>query len=142
MYIGNAMLLVLNLPLVGIWVKVCKIPYAILSPLVLIFSFIGAFSVRNSMFDIWLTIIFGGIGYLMKKLNYPSAPLVLTIVLAARLEGSLRESLNMSMGNPSILFNRPISLGLIILAILFTFISFWARAKHLRVMEVAVEDQG
>ena len=141
MYIGNLMLLVLNLPLVGIWVKVCKIPYAILSPLVLIFSFIGAFSVRDSMFDVWMAVLFGGIGYLMKKMNYPSAPMVLAIVLASRLEGSLRESLNMSMGNPAILFNRLISLGLIMLALLFTVLSFWARKKHVRIMEEAVEDR-
>lgn len=141
MYIGNVMLLVLNLPLIGIWVKVCQIPYSILSPLVLLFSFIGAFSIRNSMFDIWIAIIFGVIGYLMKKLHYPAAPMVLAIVLASRLEGSLRESLNMSMGNPYILVSRPISLSLIILAVIFTIASFWARARHLRIMETAVEDK-
>lgn len=141
MYIGNVMLLFLNLPLVGIWVKVCRIPYAILSPLVLIFSFIGAFSVRNSLFDVWLAIIFGILGYLMKKLNYPSAPLVLTVVLAPRLEGALRESLNMAMGSPLILVSRSISLGLIVAAGIVTVLSLWARRKHLRIVEGTVEDK-
>ncbi len=141
MYIGNAMLLVLNLPLVGIWVKVCRIPYAILCPLVLIFSFIGAFSVRNSLFDVWVAILFGILGYLMKKMDYPSAPMVLTVVLASRLEGSLRESLNMSMGTPWILVSRPISLVLIIAAVTATCLSLWARRKHLKIMEKAVEDK-
>ncbi|MEM4218378.1 MAG: tripartite tricarboxylate transporter permease, partial [Candidatus Methanomethylicaceae archaeon] len=123
------------------WVKVCRIPYAILSPLVLIFSFIGAFSVRNSLFDVWLAIIFGILGYLMKKLNYPSAPLVLTVVLAPRLEGALRESLNMAMGSPLILVSRSISLGLIVAAGIVTVLSLWARRKHLRIVEGTVEDK-
>jgi putative tricarboxylic transport membrane protein len=81
MYIGNVMLLVLNLPLVGMWAKVCEVPYSILAPIVLIFCVIGAFSVRGNVFDLWTALIFGCVGYGMKKLSYPPAPMLLCMIL-------------------------------------------------------------
>ena len=109
MYIGNGMLLVLNLPLIGMWVKVLKVPYRILFPLILLFCLIGVYSVSNAVFDIYIMVVFGIVGYLMKKFDYEGAPLVLAFVLGPLLENNLRKSLIMSQGDFSIFFIRPLS---------------------------------
>ena len=118
MYIGNAMLLILNVPLIGIWVKILKVPYPILLPLILLFCLIGVYSVNNSIEEMIIMILFGVIGYLMKKFQYEAAPLILAFVLSPMLENALRQSLLMSQGSFSIFFNRPISLILIVGALL------------------------
>ena len=110
MYVGNIMLLALNLPLVGMWVRILKVPYTILFPLILLFCLIGVYSVNNSVFDIYLMILFGVIGYVMQKFGFEPAPLVLAYVLSPMLETALRQSLNISGGNFAIFFSRPISL--------------------------------
>ena len=110
MYIGNVMLLALNLPLIGMWVKILKVPYAILFPLILLFCLIGVYSVNNSVLDIYLMILFGVVGYLMRKFDFEPAPLALAYVLSPLLETSLRQSLNISGGSFLIFFSRPISL--------------------------------
>lgn len=109
MYIGNIMLLILNLPLIGIWVRVLKIPYYLLFPMILLICLIGVYSVNNSVFDIYLMIIFGIAGYSMKKLGFEPAPLALAYVIGPMLENALRQSLTMSDGNFGIFFTRPIS---------------------------------
>jgi putative tricarboxylic transport membrane protein len=109
MYMGNAMLVFLNLPLIGIWVQVLKIPYRILMPLILLFCLIGAYSVTNSIFDVSLMIFFGGVGYLMRKFGYEGAPLVLAFVMGPLLELNLRQSLLISGGSFAIFITRPIS---------------------------------
>jgi putative tricarboxylic transport membrane protein len=129
MYLGNAMLLVLNLPLVGMWAKVCEIPYSILAPTVLIFCVIGAFSVRGNVFDLWVALIFGFIGYGMKKLGYPPAPMLLCMILGDRLESSLRQSLVLSGGSLSIFVTRPITAVLLALAVILTAASLIARRR-------------
>jgi putative tricarboxylic transport membrane protein len=118
MYIGNFMLLILNLPLISIWVQVLKVPYKILFPLILLFCLIGVYSVSNAVFDIYIMIIFGIVGYLMKKFDYEGAPLVLAFVLGPLLENNLRKSLIMSQGDFSIFFTRPLSAVSLILALL------------------------
>jgi putative tricarboxylic transport membrane protein len=118
MYIGNVMLLILNIPLIGIWVKILKLPYPILFPLILLFCLIGVYSVNNNMVEIVIMIIFGIVGYLMKKFKYEAAPLILAFVLSPLLENALRQSLLMSHGSFSIFFTRPISLILMVVAIL------------------------
>ena len=110
MYVGNIMLLALNLPLIGMWVKVLKVPYAILFPLILLFCLIGVYSVNNSVMDIYLMILFGIVGYLMHKFGFEPAPLVLAYVLSPMLETAFRQSLNISGGSFAIFFSRPISL--------------------------------
>jgi putative tricarboxylic transport membrane protein len=110
MYVGNVMLLALNLPLIGIWVKMLKVPYAILFPLILFFCLIGSYSIDKSMTDMLITVIFGVIGYLMKKFSYEGAPLVLGLVLGPLMENALRRSLIMSKGSLAIFFQRPLSL--------------------------------
>ena len=112
MYVGNVMLLILNLPLVALWARLCKIPYAVMAPLILVFSVLGAFSVRNSFADVGMALAFGVVGYLMAKLGYPSAPLVLALILTPLLESALRQSLSMGHGSPWIVLTRPIALAL------------------------------
>ncbi len=110
MYVGNIMLLALNLPLIGIWVKVLKVPYTILFPLILLFCLIGVYSVNNSIIDIYLMIFFGIVGYVMQKFGFEPAPLVLAYVLSPMLETAVRQSLSISGGSFIIFFSRPISL--------------------------------
>jgi putative tricarboxylic transport membrane protein len=117
MYVGNAMLLALNLPLIGIWVQLLRVPYAILFPLIVLFCLIGAYSINNSSFDVAIMLIFGIIGYLMKKLSLEAAPLVLAFVLGPMMETALRQSLIKSKGSFSIFFTRPISAVCMIIAL-------------------------
>jgi putative tricarboxylic transport membrane protein len=117
MYIGNFMLLILNLPLIGMWIQVLKVPYKILFPLILLFCLIGVYSVSNAVFDIYIMIAFGVVGYLMKKFEYEGAPLVLAFVLGPLLENNLRKSLIMSQGDFSIFFLRPLSAVSLIFAL-------------------------
>jgi len=93
MYVGNGMLLVLNLPLIGIWVQILRIPYRILFPLILLFCLIGVYSVNNSIMEIWFMIIFGIFGYFMRKFKYEMPPLVLALILGPMFENALRQSL-------------------------------------------------
>jgi putative tricarboxylic transport membrane protein len=117
MYLGNAMLLVLNLPLIGLWVKILKVPYPILFPLILLFCLIGAYSLNNSLIEVLIMVVFGVIGYLFKKFEYEAAPLVLALVLGPMLEAALRRSLLLSAGDPLIFLTRPISAVLMLISL-------------------------
>jgi len=116
MYTGNALLLLLNLPLIGIWVKLLKVPYGILFPLILLFCLIGVFSVAGNAWDIVVMLAFAVIGYLMKKFDYEPAPLVLAFVLGRMAEESIRQSLVLSRGDLLVFFKHPISCVSIVLA--------------------------
>jgi putative tricarboxylic transport membrane protein len=116
MYIGNFMLLILNLPLIGLWVKVLRVPYPILFPLILLFCLIGAYSLNNNTAQILFMVIFGFLGYLFKKFQYEAAPLVLALVLGPMLEKALRRSLLHSGGDPTVFLTRPISAVLLLVA--------------------------
>jgi len=109
MYIGNAMLLVLNMPLIGLWVQLLKVPYKILFPMILLFCVIGAYSVSNQVFDVYLMLGFGVLGWLMKKFGFEPAPLVLAFVLGPMLENNLRKSMILSQGDFMMFLERPIS---------------------------------
>jgi putative tricarboxylic transport membrane protein len=135
MYIGNVMLLVLNLPLIPVWVQVLKIPYRILFPLILLFCLIGSYSVSNNSFDVLVMIIFGVLGYLFRKFGYEGAPLILAFVLGPMLELNLRQSLLVSHGSFLIFFTRPISAVAILLAItlfLTSFIPYFKKGEKKR----------
>jgi putative tricarboxylic transport membrane protein len=116
MYLGNVMLLILNLPLIGLWVKILKVPYPILFPLILLFCLIGAYSLNNSLVEVLIMVIFGLIGYFFKKYEYEGAPLVLALVLGPMLEAALRRSLLLSAGDPTIFLTRPISAVLLLIS--------------------------
>ena len=118
MYVGNIMLLFLNLPLIGLWVKLLRVPYPFMAPLILVFVIIGAYSVNNSIFDVGITIAFGFFGYLMRKFAFEPAPLVLAMILGPQLEASLRRSLIYSRGDLGIFFERPIAAVLLAVALL------------------------
>jgi putative tricarboxylic transport membrane protein len=117
MYIGNLFLVLLNVPLISVFVAILRIPYSILSPLIILFCFIGAYSFNNNPVDVMVMSILGLIGYLMRKIDLDAAPLLLAFVLGGILERSLRQSLLISLGSPLIFFTRPISAALLILAI-------------------------
>jgi putative tricarboxylic transport membrane protein len=118
MYIGNFILLILNLPLVGLWVQVLRIPYTILFPLIVLLCFTGVYSVKFNVDEIYIMVLFGLAGYLMKKFRYERAPLVIGMVLGPIMEDAFRQSLTLSDGSMSIFFTRPISAVLMIFAIL------------------------
>ena len=112
MYIGNVMLLVLNLPLIPLWVKLLKIPYVFLFPFILLFCIIGVYTINNSVFDILLMILFGVFGYLTAKFDFEGAPFILAVVLEPMMEKALRHSLTISKGDFSIFITRPVSAAL------------------------------
>jgi putative tricarboxylic transport membrane protein len=135
MYLGNIMLLVINLPLIGMWVQVLKIPQQILLPLVLFFCIVGAYADNNSFFDVGVMMLFGVLGYLMKKFDYEPAPLILAFVLGPILEKSMRQSLKLSGGDFGIFFSHPISLTLLGLAALVLLSNFFFKGKPVLVDE-------
>src|SRR6266513_93828 len=137
MYIGNVMLLILNLPLVPLFAQVLRTPAYVLYPLILGVSMVGVYSVSGSMFDLLLLIVFGLLGYLMRKLDYPSAPLILGLALGAGMERALRQSLMMSEGSLAILVSRPISAVMLSFALLVLLLPVFGKlnAWRLRALE-------
>jgi len=135
MYIGNGMLLVLNLPLIPLWVMVLRVPYYLLYPLILLFCMIGAYSIGNNAADVIIMLIFGIVGFLMRKFRYDAPPLVLALVLGGELESSLRQSLMLSRGDFSIFVTRPITLGFLIVAALLLIVPIVTQRKKLSALE-------
>jgi len=120
MYLGNVMLLVLNLPLVGLWVQMLRVPYGILAPVIVLFTTVGVYSVQNQIFDVYSMLFFALVGYGIRKLKFDPAPLPLAFVLGPMVERSLRQSLLISGGDPTIFVSRPISgtlIGIMVLLI-------------------------
>ena len=135
MYLGNAMLLVLNLPLVGMWVQVLKIPYRVLMPLVLIFCLIGSYSINNNPLEVLLMICFGIMGYILRKFEYEEAPLVLAFILGPMMETNFRQSMIISSGSLGIFVTRPIcavAMALSVLLLLSVIFSYYRKMKTAR----------
>ena len=109
MYPGNILLLILNLPLIGVWIQLLKVPYRILCALILLFCLIGVYSLNNSIFEIYLMGGFRILGYIFKKLDFEPAPLILAVVLGPMLEDTLKHTLLISGGDLTVFFSRPIS---------------------------------
>jgi putative tricarboxylic transport membrane protein len=130
MYVGNVMLLVLNLPLVGIWVKLLKVPYAFMAPMIMILTLVGVFSVNNSSFDMWVMLVLGVFGYAMRKLRFDLGPLLLAFVLGPIMEKSVRQSLLMSHGDARIFLVRPISASLLAVGVVFVLFSAWSGRRR------------
>jgi putative tricarboxylic transport membrane protein len=143
MYMGNVMLLVLNLPLIGLWVQLLRVPYAILFPLILYICLIGAYVINNSVIDVTIMLLCGVVGYLMRKFEYEPAPLVLAYVLAPMLENALRQSLILSGGSFGIFMVRPISAGCLLVAagLLFSSLLPRIRQKREKIVAKAKEDE-
>jgi putative tricarboxylic transport membrane protein len=118
MYIGNIMLLVMNIACIPLFVKILKIPNALLFPLIIVFATVGVYSVDGNIFDVWMLYVFGVIGYFMKKFDMPPAPVVLSVVLGPMIERAFRQSLTMSLGSYDIFFTRPISAVLLLLGLM------------------------
>ncbi len=123
MYIGNVMLLVLNLPLVGLWARLCLVPYRILGPVVLGAVVMGAYAIRNSMFDVWAAMFFGLLGYVMKKKGWPAGPMILGFILGPMLEQHFRASLQGSGGSFLIFLQRPICATFMVLGLILMVMS-------------------
>jgi putative tricarboxylic transport membrane protein len=116
LFIGNVILLALNVPLVGLWTSILRIPYTILAAVILMFMVVGAYTINFTVFDVFVMVGAGILGVVMRRLDIPLAPLVLTLVLGPLLERSLRESLELSRGDPTVFLTRPISAVLLVIA--------------------------
>jgi putative tricarboxylic transport membrane protein len=130
--VGNAMLLVLNLPLIPLWVSLLKVPYPILVTVIVVFCVVGVYSIGNSIFDVWVMLGFGVVGYALRKFDIPVAPMVLTLVLTPLMERSLRQSLEMSGGQFGIFTERPLALTLLGIAALALVLSSLRFMRGLR----------
>jgi len=118
MWIGNLILVLLNLPLIGIWIRLLAVPYRILFPLMLLFMALGAYSISNNRFDVLLMVLFGILGYVFIKLDCEPAPLILGFILGPMMEENLRRTLVLSYGDPSVFFTRPLSATFLVAAII------------------------
>lgn len=137
MYIGNVALLVLNLPLVGLWAKIAKVPYYYIGPVILLVCFIGVYTVRHSYFDVWVCLAFGIIGFLLEKADIPVLPLVLALVLTPMLEDAMRQSMAMGAGSLAVLCDRPIALTFIGLALVALALSLYVRFRFHRALQAS-----
>ena len=131
MYLGNIMLLILNLPLIGLWVKILKVPYVLLFPFIIVFCVIGAYSLNSSIGEIIIMIIFGVLGYLLKKFEYDPAVLVLAMVLGPLMENAFRRSLIIYQSSFSVFLERPISLALLVIAFLLLIYPILCKSKKI-----------
>jgi len=122
MWIGNGMLVLLNLPLIGLWVKLLTVPYRLLFPAIMCFMAIGVYSLNSQALDIYMTLLFGFLGYIFIKLKCEPAPMILAFVLGPLMEENLRRALLISRGDPTVFFTRPISLGFLIATAMFLLI--------------------
>jgi putative tricarboxylic transport membrane protein len=129
MFIGNLILLIMNLPMAGLWANITRVPFKLLFPIILIILITGTYTIRNSLFDVGVMLIFGIIGYLFKKVDIPIAPIVLTFVLGQLMEDALMQSLTIVQGDFLSLFLRPISGTLLVISIVILILSFVAEVK-------------
>ena len=116
MWIGNLMLVILNLPLIGLWIQLLKVPYRLLYPAILVFCCIGVYSINNNTFDVYVTVVCAALGYLFYKLRCEPAPLLLGFILGPMMEENLRRAMLLSRGDPTVFFTRPLSLTLLLMA--------------------------
>jgi putative tricarboxylic transport membrane protein len=131
LYVGNVFLLILNLPLVGLWVQLLRVPYSVLFPTIVLLAMVGTYSANRNIFDLWVMLGFGVLGWFLRKLDYELAPLVLAFVLAPLLEQSLRQSMVMSADGAWIFLARPVAATLLGLsAILLIFVALKGRSAN------------
>jgi putative tricarboxylic transport membrane protein len=140
MWIGNLMLVILNLPLIGLWIKLLTVPYRVLFPAILLFCCIGAYSINNNVFDVFMTIPFAILGYIFKKLDCEPAPLLLGFVLGKLMEEFLRRAMTISRGDPMVFLTRPLSLTLLLMALALLLIVFLPAISKTRKEAFAGDD--
>jgi TctA family transporter len=140
MWIGNLMLVILNLPLVGMWVKLLSVPYRIMYPAILLFCCIGAYSINNNVFDVFMTIPFAILGYIFKKLDCEPAPMLLGFVLGKLMEEYLRRAMTISRGDWTVFFTRPLSATLLVMALILLAIVFLPAISRKREEAFAGDD--
>jgi putative tricarboxylic transport membrane protein len=140
LYVGNVILLILNLPLVGLWVRITRIPYGILAPLILLLCFLGTYSVRNSMFDVAVSLVLGAAGYVLRKYHWPLAPMVLSFMLGPLLEKNLLQALSMSGGSLLIFVHRGLTLALLVTALVLVVLSLWLMRATVKRVELAAAE--
>jgi putative tricarboxylic transport membrane protein len=140
MWIGNLLLVILNLPLIGLWIKLLTVPYRVLYPAILLFCCIGAYSINNNVFDVLMTIPFAILGYVFKKLDCEPAPLLLGFVLGKLMEEFLRRAMTISRGDPMVFFTRPLSLTLLLMAAALLLIVFLPAISKKRAEAFAGDD--
>jgi len=139
MYLGNVALLILNLPLVGIWAKIARVPYYYIAPVILLVCFVGTYTIRHSYFDVWMCLAFGIIGLLLEKAEIPVLPLVLALVLTPMLEDTMRQSMAMGAGSLEILFGRPIAMTFLVLAVVVLAGALYARLRQFNLRKLEGE---
>lgn len=132
MWIGNVMLLIINLPLIGIWVQMLRIPYRLLHPMILLFCCIGVYSLNTSAVEVGLMALFGLLGYVLLKLGFEPAPMLLGFVLGPLMEENLRRALAVSRGDASVFITRPISAGLLALAVVLLVSVLMPKVRRVR----------
>jgi TctA family transporter len=139
MWIGNAMLVILNLPLIGMWIKLLTVPYRYLYPSILVFMAVGVFSLSNNPFDLVVMAVFGLLGYICTKLECEPAPMILGFILGPLMEENLRRAMLLSRGDPSVFITKPISAGFIIASVILLVIVMLPALRKKR-QEVFVEE--
>ena len=132
------MLVILNLPLIGMWVQILKIPYRLLFPLIIIFCFIGVYSLNNNFYELIIMIFFGFIFYILRKIEYEPGPFILAMVLGPMMETNFRQSMKISGGDPTIFFNRPYSAFFLLLIIVMLLITLFLKRKKKRELKIGV----
>jgi putative tricarboxylic transport membrane protein len=130
LYLGNFMLLILNLPLIPLWVQILRIPHWILYSSILVLAVVGAYSIRDSLFDVWMLVLFSALGYAVRKAKIPPAPLLMAFVLGSTFESNLRLSMILSHNNPLIFVERPISASILALIVVMVGATAFTRQRR------------
>ncbi len=138
-WIGNILLVVLNIPLIGIWVRLLSIPYHVLYPAILTFVCVGVYSIGTNYFEVWMVAIVGGAAYVLRALDFPPAPFILGFVLGPMMEEQFRRAMLMSRGDLAIFVERPISAVLIVATCAILAFGIWGAIKSRRMSEASVE---
>jgi TctA family transporter len=137
--IGNILLLILNIPLIGLWVRLLKIPYRYMYPTIIVLICVGVYSLNNNVFDVWLTLVFGWAGYLMRLFRFEPAPFLIGFVLGPMMEEQLRRAMLLSRGDPTTFLTRPISGTLIAITVLLLVYAIVSAVRQRRRVRKAAE---
>jgi TctA family transporter len=143
--VGNIMLLILNVPLIGLWVRLLKIPYKYMYPTIIVLICMGVYSLNNNVFDIWLTLVIGAAGYVMRLFRFEPAPLLLGFVLGPLMEEQLRRTMLLSRGDPMVFLQRPISATLIVMTVGIVLIALYSterNRRHARAARILAKKEG